>query len=195
MENYASAGQKLEHNGQVYYQAGKAGKYDKAGIDINYSVGSHNVRSETGGEYVMRNRRESKFDVNIDIAKNGFGTNNRKYNLLEAIVHESYLHGNSYADDFMDNGRSDRSNLPKQFRSMGIHSDHYHISQGAIYDPTNKDVMNFTSKGFNILEQASKDWNLNFSDTQIRTHMWNFSGPLINVNQKSGKLEYSKTPK
>jgi len=138
----------------------------------------------------MTKRSGREMDVNLEIANKGFGSSSTKFNLLEAIVHEAFLHAESSTLDFMDDGAQNNSNLPKRFCTFGKHADHYHITQGAIYDNDNPSVKNFTVNGFNILKQAATNWQLNFSDKSIRTYMWNFSGSLVNVNPKTGKLEY-----
>ncbi|QYJ68243.1 RHS repeat domain-containing protein [Flavobacterium litorale] len=190
LDKYASKGQKLEYKGEVYYQADEAGELHNEGIDLNYTLSNSEKGSTTRGEFIMRKRKGSKYDVNVHIADKGFGSSSTKFNLLEAIVHESFLHVDADAYDFIDDGRANYSSVPKKFRYAKNHSDHYHISHGAIYNNTDDKVQQFTVKGFNILHRASKKWNLNFTKAQIRTQMWDFSGSLINVNPKTGELEY-----
>jgi RHS repeat-associated protein len=188
LDEYASKGQKLSYNGKVYYEASEAGKYDKAGVNLNYNLGSSDKASYTGAEYIFV-RRNNEIDINVDIAKEGFGSQSKKFNLLKAIMHESFLHADGQADDYLDDGKSNNSHVPKQFRTMNIHADHYYVSQSAIYDQTNKYAKRFSNDGLNILKNASKKWGLNFSDKQIKVQMWSFTGSLIRVDGK-GNLKY-----
>ena len=188
LSNYASKGQKLQYNGNVFFEAKSAGKYDKLGIGLNYNISSDKNTtgsSTTSGEGII-----SK-DINIEISSNGFGSENKKFNLVDAITHESLLHANSHAED-MDDGKKNHSNLPSEYRQYGTHADHYYVSREFIGNSNNKDVQDFPVNGFSILKQASKQLELNYSDTKIKTIMWNFNGSLINVNPKNGKLSYPK---
>ncbi len=193
LNNFASKGQKLSYDGKVFYEAKEAGKYDKAGVNLNYSVGKGKTESNTTGEFKFSG---NKFDVNISIAKESFGTDNKIFNLTKAIMHESFMHGDNEARDFMDDQSSNNSTIPKEYRKYDdfgySHADHYYISREYLSNPSNPAVQLFPVKGFNLLKQVSNNLNLNYSNQQIKSTMWSFSGSLLNVNQKSGKLEYSK---
>jgi hypothetical protein len=193
LNNFASKGQKLSYGGKVFYEAKEAGKYDKAGVNLNYSVGKGKKESDTNGEFKFKG---NKFDVNISIAKESFGTDNKTFNLAKAIMHESFLHGDNEARDFIDDGSSNNSTIPKEYRKYDdfaySHADHYFISREYYANRSNPNVQLFPVKGFNLLKQVSNNLNLNYSNKQIKSTMWNFNGSLLNVNQKTGKLEYSK---
>ncbi|OUD23569.1 RHS repeat domain-containing protein, partial [Flavobacterium psychrophilum] len=185
LNNYASAGQKLEYNGVVFYQADKAGKYDKKGVDLNYKLGKNESGSSTSSE-----ETNNGINVNINIAKKGFGSDNLTFNLTEAITHESFLHANSSADDRLDDGMNNNSNLPKEYQSYGNHADHYYIGREFLANPANKDVQQFPVGGFNLLKSVSKQLKLNFSDIKIKSIMWDYNGSYLKTNQNTGKLEF-----
>jgi len=106
LNNYASKGQKLEYDGKVFYEAKGAGKFDKAGVDLNFKVSSDKESSGTSSKINGVN----DFDVNIDIAKEGFGSDSKAFNLVKAISHETFLHADNEARDVMD-GKIDNSSV------------------------------------------------------------------------------------
>ncbi|MDD5152003.1 MAG: hypothetical protein PHC28_16240 [Flavobacterium sp.] len=193
LNNYASAGQKLEYGGKVFYQAGKeAGKFDKEGINLNYSVGESKTGSSTSSEFRFEKGKDVGLDINIEVAIEGFGSPNKTFNLTEAIAHESFLHGDSKAEDFTNNGLMDKSNLPSDYKKYGNHADHYFASMESLYNQNGSMSKSFGGRDLSTMQEVSKSLNLNYTNTQIKTQIWNFSGSLIQVNPKTGALNYKK---
>ena len=190
LNNFASKGQKFEYEGKVFYEAKEAGIYHNAGINLNYSISRKDGESATTNQLDFK--KGLKLNVNIEIAKEGYGSENKIFNLAKSIVHESFLHGKNAAADFKDNGWSDNSTLPKEYRQYGNHADHYYISKEFFYHPENKDIQLFPIQGLSILRQVSENLNLNYNDTKIKTLMWFFDGSLIDISPKNGQLKYKK---
>jgi hypothetical protein len=191
LDNFASKGQKLSYGGKVFYEAKEAGKYDKQGIGLNYKLGSGKEGSATSHEYI-KTRKGNDFEVDIEIAKDGFGSKSKSFNLAVAISHESFIHAEGEAKDYLDDKEGNNSFLPKEYRKYGNHADHYYLSMEALVNPNGSGAKSYTNRAFNTLQDYSQSLNLNMSNIQIKTQMWNFSGSLINVNQQTGKLTYKK---
>jgi hypothetical protein len=194
LKDYASKGQKLEYDGKVFFEATDAGKYDKQNVNLVYNVGNSDMGSGTSGSWgkLSENKKDFVYDINIDIAKIGFGSNNKTFNLVKAITHESFMHANSTADDHLDDNYQNNSNLPSEYRQYGTHADHYYICREYFKNPNNNTLQLFPVNSFSVLKQVSKTLNLNYSDIKIKSIIWNFSGSLLNVNSKTGLLEYKK---
>jgi RHS repeat-associated protein len=75
LNNYASKGQKLEYGGKVFYEAKTAGKFDKAGVDLNFKISADD---QSGTTSKINGKNDS--DINIEIAKEGFGSDNNTFN-------------------------------------------------------------------------------------------------------------------
>jgi RHS repeat-associated protein len=191
LDNFAAKGQKLSYGGKVFYEAKEAGKYDKQGIGLNYKLSPDETGSTTDGDYAGV-RKGNKYEVDIEIAKKGFGTDSKLFNLAEAISHESYIHAEGEAEDYLDNESSDYSNVPKEYRKYGTHADHYYLSIQTLENPNGSVAKSYTQRALSTLQEISKSLKLNISTIQIKTAMWNFNGSLINVNQETGKLTYKK---
>jgi hypothetical protein len=187
LDKYASKGQKLEYGGKVFYEAKEAGKYDKKGVDLNYMVGP----DKTGSSTKATANGKNDFDVNIEIAKEGFGSDDKTFNLTKSISHESFLHGEIETKDILD-GKRDLSSVPEEYRQYGAHSDHYYVSREYFADSKDPNVQSFPTNTLSVLRQASNQLGLKYSDTQIKTIMWQFNGSLIKVDPKTGKLSYKK---
>ncbi len=188
LKDYASKGQKIEYKGKTIFQATEAGKYDKKGVNLIYGINTAETVSET---YTEKNT-PNHYDIHIDIATNPKGTENKIFNLVEHITHESFMHAPSQTQDHLDDGSDNNSNLPKAYQKYGTHADHYFISREYYANPNNKDVQLFAVSGLSVLRQANTILGLHYSDTKIKTAQWGFSGSLIKVNQKSGILEYKR---
>lgn len=193
LDNFASEGQKLEYDGKVFYKAGEAGKFDKKGINLNYSINQD--KEDKGESYTTAQYSfgtDHKLDINIVVAQDGFGSNNKTFNLVKAISHESFLHADSMAADYSNNTWMDKSNLPSDYKKYGLEADHYYTSMQNLENPNSVAAKSFAERTFSVLKQASSSLNLNYSSTQMKTQMWNFSGSLIQVNPKTGTLSYKK---
>jgi RHS repeat-associated protein len=191
LDKYASAGQKFVVNGEVVYEAKEAGEYDKKGIILKFDVNNSDVKSTTGGDY--SNKKDGYFyEVRVSIARKGFGSDNTVFNLAGAITHELFFHVDGEADDMLDDGYANNSYLPKFYRKYGKHADHYYVSREYLLNNQNASVQSFPVSGLNLLKQVSTSLKLGYSDTQIKTFMWYFSGSLISVDPKTGKLSYQK---
>ena len=188
LDKYASKGQEFSYNGNVFYRAESNGEYHDKGINLNYSIGDSKTRSGTSAE-----PRSGGLDININIARQGFGlevdnafgpktqSNQNKivFNLLKAIVHESFMHGDSNAADFSDDRLMNKSNLPERYRDRGSHADHYYYSHQTLYNPNDATAKAFDGRGFSVLKQGSDRLKLNLSSIAIKRVMWSFGGSRV----------------
>ncbi|TCN50528.1 RHS repeat-associated protein [Flavobacterium circumlabens] len=192
LDLFASKGQKLTYGGKVFYEAGKGGKFDEKGVNLNYSISKDEDKGQSQTTYNYSLKADHEFDINVEVAKDGFGSTNKTLNLVKAISHESFLHADSYANDYDDDGDMNASNLPSSYRKYGDDADHYYTSMQNLENPNSGAAKSFAERTLSVLKQASSSLNLNKSNTQLKTMMWNFGGSLIQVNPKTGNLNYKK---
>lgn len=187
LDKYASKGQEFSYNGNVFYRAESNGEYHNEGINLNYNIGNSDTASETSVK-----PRGNGLDINIAIAKQGFGldvgefgpktqSNQNKsiFNKLKSISHESFMHADSGAADFLDDRLINQSNLPEQYRGLERHADHYYYSHQTVKNPNNSIGKAFNGRTYNVLKQASDRLKLNLSDTAIKSVMWTFKGSRV----------------
>lgn len=176
LDNYASKGQKIVINNKTIYEAKKDGKFHSKGINLEYKIGNSESGSSTKTAI-----SENGLDISIEIAKKGFGTNNTIFNLTKAITHESFIHSELGTQDYLDNRKIDESNLGI-YKGYGSHSDHYFISRN--YSNTSL----WPNSGERILTYASNILNIKLTNSQLKGIMWKFTGSLISVDSKTGKV-------
>ncbi|MDO5638200.1 MAG: hypothetical protein Q4G18_13275, partial [Myroides sp.] len=188
LDKYASKGQEFSYNGNVFYRAESNGEYHNEGINLNYTIG----KSETKSGTVVK-PRSGGLDININIARQGFGlevddtfgpktqSNQNKtiFNLLKAISHEGFMHADSGAADFLDDRLINESNLPKQYRDLGGHGDHYYYSHQTVRNPNSTIGKAFNGRTYNVLKQGSDRLNLNLSSKSIKSVIWTFGGSRV----------------
>lgn len=132
-------------------------------------------------------------DINIVLSQKGielrtdnaFGPktqsdqNKTIFNILSAITHESFMHADSYAADFSDDGLMNKSNLPKEYRNSGKHADHFYYSHQTVNNPNGATSKAFDGRGFNVLKQGSDRLKLNLSNVAIKRALWTFDGSRV----------------
>jgi len=64
------------------------------------------------------------------------------------------------------------------YSELKAHGDHYEISRNYLLDQTNSNTL-WPSQAFQLLKTASSELGNKFTDAQIKSVMWNFSGSLI----------------
>lgn len=82
--------------------------------------------------------------------------------------------------------------MPSEYRGYRDHADHYYSSREFYAHPTDEKAGAFPNRTFNVLRDVSRQINYPRTDTQIKTQIWNFGGSLIQVNPKTGALNYKK---
>ncbi len=180
LSNYAGKGQSIY--GVTF---DKQGKYDKDGINISYSVGD----SKEGSVTDVKENKQGGVDINISLAQEGYGFgDNKTLNLVKAITHESFMHADMGTKDWLDDKKLNQSNLSswtKSHLSSGVlyselkaHGDHYELSRNYLLGQTNSNSL-WPNQAFQLLKTASSDLGNKFTDAQIKSVMWNFSGSLI----------------
>ncbi|WP_306353301.1 hypothetical protein [Flavobacterium sp. '19STA2R22 D10 B1'] len=101
-------------------------------------------------------RKGNEYEVTVEIAKQGFGSENKLFNLAEALTHESYLHVEGQAKDYLDDESENNSHLPKEYRKYGTHADHYYISMEVLKNPNGSMAKSYNQRAMNTLQEISK---------------------------------------
>ncbi|MGD1318724.1 DUF6443 domain-containing protein [Chryseobacterium sp. 2R14A] len=184
LSKFMEKGQKISYGGKTIYEAKSDGEYHKGGVNLVYNVKNN---KDTGSTTVTQRTTDRRGDRNVvvNLAKKPFGSSSNIFNTVEHIAHESLFHAEDDAEDYLDDGYSNDSTLPKEYRQYERHADHYYISKEYIKNPESTNV----NKVYNILKQANEQLKLKLGTTQIKTQVWHFDGSLIKVN-RDGKEEY-----
>ena len=176
---------KYAHEGQTIFGQtfNKSGKYDKKGINLNYSK-SDRDNSNTGS-YLTPN---GSFNITIKLGKGeDFFNGNTVLNLIGDIAHETFLHAKSNTEDFLDDGDKNFSNISNEAKYSGMywHYQHAQIS----YDQWNGKT-DYENSYFSVMNQVTNQNGntLNFRDLKFAA--WGFSGSLIVVDKKTGKQQW-----
>ncbi|RST26139.1 RHS repeat domain-containing protein [Chryseobacterium lacus] len=193
LSKFMEKGQKISYGGKTIFEAKSDGEYHKGGVNLIYAVKNSN---KTGSDTAMQRTTDGRGERNVvvSLAKKPFGASGSNiFNTVEHIAHESFFHAENNAEDFLDDGYSNNSTLPREYRKYdnvlgSQHADHYYISREYIKNPESTNV----NKVYNILKQVNEQLKLKLGDTQIKTQIWDFNGSLIRV-KKDGKEEYNVT--
>ncbi|MCJ7935379.1 MAG: hypothetical protein MUW56_17585 [Chryseobacterium sp.] len=135
--------------------------------------------------------RRGERNIVVSLSRKPFGSSgSNMFNTVGHIAHESFFYAEDDAEDFLDDGYSNNSTLPKEYRQYdrvlgSQNADHYYISREYIKNPESTNV----NKVYNILKQVNEQLKLKLGNTQIKTQMWEFEGSLIKV-KRDGKEEY-----
>lgn len=122
----------------------KDGKCSKKGIDLNYSAESFG--KSKGGETTTTVGNDGRGQINVRINKNFYeiGTKNESMESMGKIgslFHESFIHAELRAGDFLDNNQFDYSNISKNVKDAAANMEwHYHHY---------KVLLDFMDKGYN----------------------------------------------
>ncbi|MEC4048613.1 RHS repeat-associated core domain-containing protein [Flavobacterium sp. SUN046] len=185
LSKFASKGQTIF--GQTF---DKDGKYDKAGLNIEFTT----LRKEEN-EYGMPAKGETDNDGynTITVALNTYekvdaqddetydyrspnavtaAKNMSKwiFSRVMTAFHETFIHADLSAKDFMDNRKFDNSNIlwkPKTYET------HWQHSQVLYNNGNNQSWPNDAYKG--IIE-ANSAFGQFYTNNQLQTMMWNYSG-------------------
>jgi len=114
------------------------------------------------GETGYTEQDNGRLTINVSL-----GTGSTGYSGVEDITHESFIHADSYATDFLDNGNIDYSNLNKYVRDNYRKVNRHHI-QTSVFDRREYKGL-FANQGFSIMQQANKKYN----EKKTRTQVWN----------------------
>ncbi len=184
LDSYASKGQEFSYKGSVFYKAEENGKYHNKGINLNYSIGNSTKGSSTSHQIT-----NNGLNINVAIAKKGFGLkiinsmlhpnfseqNKTIFNILEAFCHESFMHVDSKANDFSQDGLIDKSNLPPYYRKSGNHADHFYFSHQTVDNPNGDAAAAFNDRSLNVLKAGASRLYLNLPEKTIKGVLWNFN--------------------
>jgi hypothetical protein len=170
----------------------KSGKYDNRQIDISY--GTEKIADmDHGGEtkdFIGKNGR-----LTIDVLVNTYGKR-RTYNEIinttlganpttkqladqygkmifsrtGTIFHESFIHAELTAQDFMDNGKVDYSNISSQNKIGGVGN----WQHNQIYYNNIKNV--WPGDAYRALIDINGNMNLNYTNKQILQNIWFYNG-------------------
>ncbi|WP_228446552.1 DUF6443 domain-containing protein [Chryseobacterium sp. 3008163] len=190
LSKYMEKGQTITYGGKTIFEAKANGEFHNNGIDLSYGVKTDSsVGASTTGKM-----RDEQGKVSILISNNAYGDSGSQFfNNLRQIVHESFLHADLEANDLIDDGYTNSSSIPKEYRKYDTwssqHGQHYYIQNEYLKDPKNNKVNTYTKEGFQILKQANEALKLKLGDSKIKKEMWNFNGSMIKVDG-NGNLKH-----
>jgi RHS repeat-associated protein len=183
LDKYASKGQEVVYNGKLLYKTDKDGEYHKKGINLHYSIKENNSKGSGTSKEINKN---GGLDMDFSISKTGFGTGHMIFDLTEAILHESFIHGEQNTIDFMDNSLDDKSNMGI-YKNSGTHAHHYFLSREFGSNRTKSNAL-WPNQAERVLIRANSILSTGFSNNFIKSTMWSFNGSLISIDSKTGKI-------
>ncbi|MBS3921726.1 MAG: hypothetical protein KGZ37_01085 [Nitrosarchaeum sp.] len=173
----------------------KQGKYDKQGINVNYASGT----GTTGSNTESKENTQGGIDINISLAKEGFGFSDKTLNLVKSITHESFIHADMDTKDWLDDKKLNNSNLSEWTKKnlpdgslysyLKKHGQHYEISRTFFLNQNNTTAL-WPSQALQVLKTVSANLGVKVTDNQIKSSMWNFTGSLIVVDPQTGKVSW-----
>lgn len=169
-DKYASEGHVLSYMGEVLYKANEAGFYHKEGVDISYSIKDNNSSGSGTALKYLNNRLR----VSIKISQDPFGTDGRIFNIVSHLGHESFMHGNLIAEDGLDDGKKNSSNIPRDYKNVSYFQ--HHNNYQTFNYPANPRARDFENKMINLLDFANNELNCVFTKRHIKRNIWNFWG-------------------
>ncbi|HFK5510032.1 TPA: hypothetical protein ACGZ9U_000936 [Elizabethkingia anophelis] len=185
LSQFMQKGQKIEYGGKTIYEASSDGYFHSKGTNLVYA--NREDKNNTGS-YTYGENNGKGLNILVALSHKPFGKSESFiFNTVEHIAHESFFHVLNQAKDWDDDGYSNNSQYPKEYKKYdelfgSQHSDHKFISDQFLKDPATSDV----NKVYNILNQVSKQLNLKLGATQIKSQIWEFSGSGIKLD-KNGK--------
>jgi hypothetical protein len=194
---YAAKGQTI--NGHKFK---KDGKYHKKGIDLNFKDANLGSEAENGNTSnnrgnLVNGRLKIKITMNSSLneaegakiykkALEGGVTGwrlNHSHNLYIAdraktIIHESFIHAELFAQDFMDDGNSKNYSYTKGIRDHHVYVNniaHYQedVSKGAIIPLNNPNANNmFYYYGWMAQKAIHKWYGTGLSEREVYNQFW-----------------------
>jgi len=191
LAKYAAKGQTIA--GKTYT---KDGKYNKKGIDLVFNVEAMNDPGAGGNTETNENKSTGevngrlRIDITInndavrhtgedkiDIRPNGNtiaqSVQIRKmiFDRAMSIFHETFIHAELSAQDYMDNSKIDNSNLRPDVKLNGYkahwqHSQVYHNDMNQIWP----------GEAYKGLIDVNNQWNTGYTAEQILKQLWNYNG-------------------
>lgn len=175
----------------------KQGKYDKEGINIGYATGTET----TGSKTVSKENTQGGIDINISLATEGFGFEDKTLKLVKSVVHENFIHADLDTKDWLDDKKLNNSNLSdwtkKALPSGGlynylkVHGDHYEVSYNYFRNQGSTTAL-WPAQAVKVLKTVAGSLGVKVTENQIKNKMWDFSGSLIVVDAQTGKVSWKK---
>ena len=181
LSNYAKAGQQVF--GQTF---NKSGKYDKKGINLNYSNLGEPNRSSTGG-FISSNKN---LEIYIRLSTDGAIdiSNNKTFNIIGDIAHESFIHANLFSNDYLDDGQQNYSNISEWTKNnINGYYWHYHHTEFSKNYYSNTENEETFKNIYGVLYQINSQMNLNVNNRNIKEKIWKFDGSNIGFDL-NGKI-------
>jgi hypothetical protein len=96
------------------------------------------------------------------------------------FFHESFIHVDLYTQDFLDNGKFDYSNIPREVKEytnfyMGKSNATQQYHHEYVKSDINKSILCPSAASRGIIE-VNSSLGLKYKDQNIQTMMWNFNG-------------------
>jgi hypothetical protein len=195
--------------GKEFDKDGKIYETYKIGLIINSKPNNGDSDSDFSTNGITgKSEKKEKNHFTVGLTKTGFGTGIEDIDVLEALLHECFLHGYTYVDDLMDDNEINNNNLNENIREYKPHSQHYHFTQiiaifkgkyfkdlpqnGILYDNKGNRIIgleHWPIKAFDILKRYA---NGRVSDYKLQHIIMDFKGSQISISEQTGKIEDKK---
>jgi RHS repeat-associated protein len=184
LSQFAKAGQKL-----YGYSFKESGKYDTEGMNMAYTTGK-SEDSEKGSTSADNSNKTITVTMCTDQIKDE--SNESIYSATQTFTHESFIHGDLGAIDYMQDGSFNSSNISQKAKEMasGFRPNFQHYQVYLNY-AKNRYNTQWPGQGYSVLQQANSILKLNKTPQRVVQQMWNYSGG-VNIDNKGNATEFNR---
>ena len=153
----------------------KNGEYSSKGIDLRMNEGATKTSAAEGETSITQSKNGDKgFDINVKVDANG----RTPFETAGTIVHETFLHGNYDAQDAIDNGKIDNSNISstvkKEWAKYPSHWQHGQNNYDRYYKGENNLI--FPGQARTVLQQVNKTFTPSLTNQQVNENIIGYWG-------------------
>lgn len=175
LSKYAAKGQTIA--GHTYK---KDGKYSKGGADLNY--GAESMKKSLNGATSKEIDGNGRGQITVKLNSDNFSASQTSLGKISeaagSFFHESFIHGDLFGQDFMDNKQFDYSNISDNIKAeVGYDKGEYHHRQVL------SDFLNGRSNGnlwpasaYEGIKELNRGLGINATDQSVRSQMWDYWG-------------------
>ena len=160
LSQFASKGQEVAG---VTYDAD--GEFHEAGVDLNYDTDMSKANQYADGETGANVDDNGRLQIDVSLETS------TAYDMVDTIVHESFIHAQRYAVDFADNGKKDYSNIDSDIKKNNRLVSWQHKQERR--DTRNKKSL-FWKNGYYIMLKTNKKYGTKKTNQKVFEDMYDF---------------------
>jgi len=135
-------------------------------LRIDVTINSDELRQTTEGETININPGASA--TSSEGAKQ---ISKMIFERAKSLFHETFIHAELFAQDYVDNNRVDYSNIRSEVKIPGYKS-HWHHSH--VYHNGMNQL--WPGEAYRGLLDVKSQWNMQYPDAEMYRRLWNYNG-------------------